>query len=604
MCLYLLLIILLLSNATKQLNPRFHDVSFAQLSINLHRLADTYPEIIRLTSCQEEEYGGLGALQTCGGPCLQHVAILEANTSSLDDDRLTDDDTPEVFFSGALHGDERVGPLTLLIAIELLAEAHTRVSSSLAQQPKLATSDTDRWLYRLVQSRRMVFLLAANAEGFHYNVRGEPSASNSANEPGHNDPNRDFPYSTTDDQCMRTMAARCVNEIWRRHMFRTAITFHGGDELIGYEWGSPNHIATRPTHDHLTRRLTDVVEAMPPRRSTEAPDCESMRDIARFLSAFAGWGPTDQHPYRVGPLSDIIYDVSGGMEEWAYAASWEAYAGSSKLIPQCRPRSYGGYPIERCIYNNSTHRALNFLVESSFEKHPPRDELGSSQDLLVLHGAGDGHVARNVRLLLAASDFAEPYVEILALHVVGGEAQRNLFFQVAWRVGGAVRVDETQLFLAGPVDSCRERFHRQNWNQAFNISGEFIPVHSPQNGSGRWGDSPDPAVFARARGPFTFNTSDPEQLAQCKPEQGVYKEAVHVAGNFGDAFAFVVRAAVDRTWYSQHNPDPALSPQSHLVNSRLNEHWTHRLILPMHRPKRIQGSRWWYSEVRCMRLHK
>jgi len=40
---------------------------------------------------------------------------------------------------------------------------------------------------------------------------------------------------------MQTTAARAVNELWRKHMFQLALTFHAGMVMIGYEWGSPNH---------------------------------------------------------------------------------------------------------------------------------------------------------------------------------------------------------------------------------------------------------------------------------------------------------------------------------------------------------------------------
>jgi len=27
--------------------------------------------------------------------------------------------------------------------------------------------------------------------------------------------------------------------------------------------------------------------------------------------------------YNTGPISDVVYAVEGGMEDWAYAAGWE-----------------------------------------------------------------------------------------------------------------------------------------------------------------------------------------------------------------------------------------------------------------------------------------
>lgn len=30
--------------------------------------------------------------------------------------------------------------------------------------------------------------------------------------------------------------------------------------------------------------------------------------------------------YRIGRLTDLVYAVNGGMEDWGYAASWETEA--------------------------------------------------------------------------------------------------------------------------------------------------------------------------------------------------------------------------------------------------------------------------------------
>ena len=58
------------------------------------------------------------------------------------------------------------------------------------------------------------------------------------------DPNRDFPYfsdKTKDTSCMMTNTARTVNELYRVFMFVLAITFHRGDNVIGYPWGNFAH---------------------------------------------------------------------------------------------------------------------------------------------------------------------------------------------------------------------------------------------------------------------------------------------------------------------------------------------------------------------------
>ena len=77
------------------------------------------------------------------------------------------------------------------------------------------------------------------------------------------DPNRDFSYDPNGGldrgQCMQTMVARSLNEIWRRNAIQMAITFHAGMRAITYEWGSPNHPESK-SPDHWAQ--VDVTNAM------------------------------------------------------------------------------------------------------------------------------------------------------------------------------------------------------------------------------------------------------------------------------------------------------------------------------------------------------
>ena len=120
-------------------------------------------------------------------------------------------------FSGCLHGNERVGPTTVVELARLLAENYYY--------------GENEWLKRLVKTRSIYIMPSANARGYYQNTREENGI----------DPNRDFPYDTPASECMKTTAARAVNELWREHLFQLAITFHGGMRAISYEWGSNNH---------------------------------------------------------------------------------------------------------------------------------------------------------------------------------------------------------------------------------------------------------------------------------------------------------------------------------------------------------------------------
>lgn len=127
---------------------------------------------------------------------------------------------PEVFWSGALHGDERVGPTATLEAAHLLLRAascealpklkYKANKAKWARQVTMASScrkrleaegigDSQRqWLARLVTTRRIVVTPTTNAMGYAKGVRGENGR----------DPNRDFAYDKRNGKCMETIAGR------------------------------------------------------------------------------------------------------------------------------------------------------------------------------------------------------------------------------------------------------------------------------------------------------------------------------------------------------------------------------------------------------------
>jgi hypothetical protein len=148
--------------------------------------------------------------------------------------------------SGEVHGNEQVGPTAVLEAAQLMmdaavCEASPRVALKGSDswekelqnakecreelESRFGINDNQRqWLARLITTRRIVVIPTANALGYYRKVRTE----------GEVDPNRDFPYDLTDPKdCMQTIAARTLNEVFREHMFQSSFTFHGGMEVIG-----------------------------------------------------------------------------------------------------------------------------------------------------------------------------------------------------------------------------------------------------------------------------------------------------------------------------------------------------------------------------------
>ena len=62
-------------------------------------------------------------------------------------------------------------------------------------------------------------------------------------------------------KCMRTIAARSINEIWRHHVVQLAITFHGGDHLIAWPWGDMIHCPPGKRQRQRQRQRHDLLPA-------------------------------------------------------------------------------------------------------------------------------------------------------------------------------------------------------------------------------------------------------------------------------------------------------------------------------------------------------
>ena len=122
---------------------------------------------------------------------------------------LPEPERPQVYFSGALHGNERIGPTATLEFAILLVDHASR-------------SNGNAWLQHLVNTRMIYITPTTNAYGYSHNARGELGT----------DTNRDYNYMHA-PKCMQTMTSRVVNELFRDHIFQLAITFHAGMRAVG-----------------------------------------------------------------------------------------------------------------------------------------------------------------------------------------------------------------------------------------------------------------------------------------------------------------------------------------------------------------------------------
>lgn len=382
----------------------FKYLSLAEITLQLHALAKKHPEHLRVYSAQEE-FGVPYASGTCKnhlrngtlaeGRCTVWVAELGKRSNEKMEER------PEMLVSGAVHGDEVIGPQATIAFLHFM----------------LANYKRDAYIRQMVDSRLVTIVPTGNALGYEHGKRGE-----FYNRTGEKqimlDPNRDFAFDTHPRGCMRTVVARVFNELMRRRLFRVLVTFHGGTNVIGYEWGDKTHCKGR--------------ECQP------SPDIRLMRALAKRMADNAGPAGMFEPKYPIGTMGKLVYPVHGGMEDWAYGASW---AGQGV---KCTPRTYGGYPLEKTEYFPDMTRCVTFLVETGMSKRPPEKTLGDSKRMLLRGGKGDGHVPRNVRLLLTAVDALEPYVVLPeGPRIDFNPEDRRVKF--SWKIGGAFVVDGTYL---------------------------------------------------------------------------------------------------------------------------------------------------------------
>jgi len=263
-------------------------------------------------------------------------------------------------------------------------------------------------------------------------------------------------------------------------------------------------------------------------------------------------------------MNDKVYAVRGGMEDWAYAGSWD-----SEHVVQCDPSTYNGYDASKTIYDNSTLRVFNMLIETSNDKIPRQSDLGTSMDIMSNSQTGNGHVARNIRLALLAAELVQPYVKFNAVNELqltddlvpqvdrsGLSCQQTKTVAVPhnsrkvvlqWSVGGALTVDETSLLYA-------------KWDAA--LEAEF---------SGCEVQPDDSLARLLMHGTSIGATSGRTQFSSSNVSP-LFSASIDISGfQAGDKIAVFAKARVDQDWATNsEGVIPNLPPQSHIVNARTN----------------------------------
>lgn len=229
----------------------FQDLTYDEIVRRSRDIAGLYANV----NLAETIYGLRQAKQgstTCSPIVMQ---ISHVKSLSLDKQR------PQLLISGEIHGDERVGPSSSILLAELLVwSAKCEIDMDNGACSKLVTmgiNNDDRiWLAYLATKRDTYILPAANCLGYILNRRDDAGV----------DPNRDFPYSRSDEKCFLSTTAKLFDKIMIQNLIQMVVTFHGGMAAIGYEWGTRTH----------------------PAPNDQSPDDVANKDIAQQMQTYAG----------------------------------------------------------------------------------------------------------------------------------------------------------------------------------------------------------------------------------------------------------------------------------------------------------------------------
>lgn len=250
------------------------------------------------------------------------------------------------------------------------------------------------------------------------------------------------------------------------------------------------------------------------------------------------------------------------------------------------------------------------LIETSDNKAPFKNELGSTLDIFNPHSTGNGHISRNVRLSLMEIDIVEPYLSIKSIGNIyiqddivpsSNRTGRNCMNTKAvvipkienkddtilqWSVGGSFQVSETGIMYAkwddlplsydGSSQPIKEELEE--------MDGIMKKVrHS----------NPDPESYWSTIGNVASNISE----IFMGPVFSLPINQIIDEHDIGDRIAVLSYAIVDQSWRdspSSHRSDmdysPEIPPQSHLVNVRTDPEWYFES-----NGKLIQGRKIWFS---------
>jgi hypothetical protein len=214
--------------SNKKEYDNFRYLNYLEIVNGLLDLEKRYKNILKIDTAQNL-FKLPNPIGVCDGPCYNYIVFLNNK------EKFTKD-TPHMYISCNMHGDEKIGPSLCFNFIKILVENYTK----------------NKWIKHLLDNRLIIMTPIANAFGYFIGMREEITDEdidyNHLSESDNNitnfmvDPNRDFPLLKRSNECMLTITARTINEIFTNYLIRFSLSIHSGASSVTFPYGTPNHL--------------------------------------------------------------------------------------------------------------------------------------------------------------------------------------------------------------------------------------------------------------------------------------------------------------------------------------------------------------------------
>ena len=573
----LLFLILLIKISFSQKLYTHYD--YDQIFQSFEELSKTCSQYIKIDTSQSRY--NLDSYKNCGKkPCMNLIVFLtDFESYTLD--------RPSYYISSAIHGDEVIGSSSLVEFAKYFCDSYNYKKNS---------------LYHNILKTKLIIIPMTNAYGYYHKKR-EERVHISGKKDIDVDPNRDFPYFNSEKEifnCMRTLSARTINEIFNEFIISGSITFHGGDNVLGYPWGNYLHI---------------IKNKKSKQKSTESPDFNAFDNIGKIMVKFSSSKKNQNNSiptYDIGDMTSTVYPLNGALEDWAYGG-WEKYELNGKNVTNpiktCKPDSFNtDYNMiwnSSNIYYNISYdyklRCVIYLAEASLKKQPEEKYYGindfdikeDKRDVFDFYKTIDffGHVPRNMRLVYTGVDLISSSI-YLNVNNIKKYSDKNInnniinYATIPFIFMGCLTLKKYSIYKIPFEHLTKELLTKDYFEQKLNSSTLFSEYNNTNNIKCYYLNN----TYYNITIELPQNKSNTKKIRNLDNVDDALHHFIRPGGNYDylgnnlgikiinlyskKGFMYIIRGeAPDENWGMQNNPDPNVLPQSHVVRSKIDKNY-------------------------------